>query len=98
MPKSSFLRFNSGILANLENSSTILRISSVCRVITSTICLRVFESSLSNGLNFFLILSADNCIGVRGFFISWAILLATSPQAADLCAETRLVISSKATT
>ena len=76
----------SGILANDENSSTSLPISSTCldmvfvrRGISS------FEKLLS--WNFFSILSADNFIGVRGFLTSCAIFLAISDQAACFSAK-----------
>ena len=43
---------NSGILANLENSSTIRRKSLVCRIITSVICSSWPLSAPSCGANF----------------------------------------------
>ena len=67
---SSDLRSGSGILANLENSSTILLKSLVCRTITSVMLDRVSPSVSSKGINFRFILSADSLIGVSGFLIS----------------------------
>ena len=60
----------SGILANLENSSTILRKSFVWRIITSHNCERFLSSSANIGEYLRFNRSADNCMGVSGFFIS----------------------------
>ena len=42
--------------------------------------------------------SAESCIGVKGFLISWAMRRATSAQADVRCAETSSVTSSKVST
>ena len=55
----------------------------------------VFSGS---SINFFSILSADNFIGVNGFFTSCAIFLAISDQAACFSAKISEVVSSRATT
>ena len=87
----------SGILANDENSSTSFPISSTCLdIVLVSKDISSFEKLLS--LNFFSILSADNLIGVSGFFTSCAIFLAISDHAACFSARISDVVSSNATT
>ena len=94
--KLSSLISGSGILANEENSSINLPISSTC---LDMVFVKTLISSLSNSLfwYFFSILSADNLTGVNGFLTSWAIFLAISDHAACFSANINDVVSSIAT-
>ncbi len=87
----------SGILAKRENSSTRR-----LRPLTSFITVwmhgsRTSPKSSSLLRYFFRTLSAESCMGVKGFLISWAMRLATSCQAAALWAFISSVRSSNTT-
>ena len=61
-------------------------------------CIKIFFSSVILLRYLYLSLSAESCIGVKGFFISCAIFFAISDQAAALCTLISSVIFSIVTT
>ena len=79
-----FLNIGLGILAKLENSFTKFSMSLICLLIVSKYFSKSILFFLICGEYFSLRRSIDNCIGVRGFFISWASFLATLSQASYL--------------
>ena len=97
--RSSKFSFSFGSRAYWLNSFTIVFNAATWFTIVSVDFLRISESCGSSFLdNLCCTRSALSCIGVRGFLISWARRLATSPHAAVRCAWSKLVISSKTTT
>ena len=82
---SFFWKTGFGILAKSENSFTNFSICLIWLFIIIKLSLKLVWSVSLSWLEYFVFnLSIVNCIGVNGFFISWANFLAKLPQASCL--------------
>ena len=87
-----------GVRAKAENSSTMRVTSPTWRMMVSVQRSKISRSSVITLPYLRRRRSAESCIGVSGFLISWAMRRATSAQAEVRCAETSSVTSSKVST
>ena len=87
-----------GMRAKAENSSTMRVTSPTWRMMVSVHRSKTSRSSVITLPYLRRRRSAESCMGVSGFLISWAMRRATSAQAEVRCAATRPVMSSKVST